>query len=229
MFLRRRSRQVECFDDPTRPAADVARDYAQLDRVNRLFRHADPFTRLLQRDPRSPRWQNAAVLEIGAGTGGLATELLAWSRRRGWAWAYTCLDSNPVGIAANPIPCKVLGDALQLPFPDGTFDLVLASQMTHHLDDPGVIVHLREAWRVTRGSMIISDLHRNLFLLSLVTVTSPILRLSRQLCADGRLSVRRGFRTGEWRRAARAAGIPDARVDVQVQFGCRIVLSAGRP
>ena len=55
----------------------------------------------------------------------------------------------------------VTGSALQLPFADGSFDLVVASQMTHHLTDEEVVQHWREAWRVTRDAIFICDLHRN--------------------------------------------------------------------
>ncbi len=226
MSLRFRSRQAESFDEPGRPPAEVAGDYSQLDRVNRFFRHADPFTRLLLRADRPGRWRQAAVLEIGAGAGGLAVELDHWARQRGWRWEFTCLDQSPVALQLNPMPGKVLGDAVALPFADQAFDLVLASQMTHHLDDEGVIRHFREAWRVTRQVMIISDLQRAPFLFALVSVAGPLLGLSRRMRADGRLSVRRGFRVEEWEIAARQAGIHAARVTVQ--FGCRIVLWADR-
>lgn len=226
MFLRHRSRQAECFDELSRPLTDIARDYAELDRVNRVFRHADPFVRILSRAPRPERWRRAEILEIGAGSGGLAQELAAWAEQRGWSWAFTCLDLNPAALQLNPLPRKVRGEATALPFADGSFDLVIASQMTHHLEDEAVVRHFREAWRVTRQGLLISDLHRHPLLLALVSLAAPCLGLSARMRADGRLSVRRGFRVDEWRAAARTAGIP--RAEVSVQFGCRIVLWADR-
>lgn len=59
------------------------------------------------------------VLEVGAGVGQLAIELQEWAARRGWAWEFTCLDLNTVGIEQNPIPRKVVGDATNLPFAEG--------------------------------------------------------------------------------------------------------------
>lgn len=229
MSLRHRSRQAECFDELTRPAAEIGEDYVQLGRVNRLFRHADPFTRRLARTGPSDRWRQLSILEVGAGDGGLAVELATWAGRRGWTWEFTCLDLSPAALALNPVPRKVLGDATALPFADASFDLVIASQMTHHLDDAEVVGHFREAWRVARQGILVSDLHRNRFLLTVVTVASRCLGLSRRMRSDGRLSVRRGFRIAEWEAAAHAAGISGA--VVQVQFGCRIVLWAdrGRP
>jgi len=226
MFLRGRSRQAEYFDAPERPAEEIRDDYAGLARVNRFFRHADPFVRTLAQLPRPERWREARVLEVGAGTGGLARELGEWAGRQGWSWEFTCLDTCEVALAANPIPRKVRGDATALPFPDRSFDLVIASQMTHHLEDADVVRHFGEAWRVARQGVLISDLHRGLFLYSLFSLMALPLRLNARLRSDGRLSVRRGFRREEWLQSARAAGIPDPRVTVQ--FGCRIVLWAGR-
>jgi SAM-dependent methyltransferase len=228
VFLRHRSRETETFDDLSRPLPEMVKDYAQLTRINRLFRPASPFMRLIEGDGRPGRWRRASVLEIGAGAGELAEELQQWAGRRGWSWEFTCLDLNPAALRLNPLPRKVQGNATQLPFPDGCFDLVIASQMTHHLDDDGVILHFREAWRVTRRAVALSDLHRNLLLLGTVAVCGAIMGLSRRMQADGRLSVRRGFRVGEWMEAARAAGIPLEAVTLLVHFGCRILLWADR-
>jgi len=224
MFLGRRSRQAECFDDQGRPAEEIARDYAQLAQINRVFRHADPFWRRFATEPLDSPWRHAEVLEVGAGVGQLAVELRSWAAGRGWKWEFTCLDLSTIGIERNPIPRKLVGDATCLPFADESFDLVMASQMTHHLSDDGVVAHLREGWRVTRGRLIVSDLHRNPFLYALVRIVTPCMRLAPHLIADGLLSVRRGFRVGEWQEMARAAGIEGARVTVD--FGCRIVLDA---
>lgn len=227
MFLSHRSRQAECFDEPDRPRESVLRDYAQLERLNRLFRHADPFTRRIARDHPASRWQKARVLEVGAGSGQLSLELQSWASQQGWSWDFTCLDLNPCAIDLNPIPHKCVGDATRLPFPDQSFDLVIASQMTHHLDEAGVIAHFHEAWRVAKHRVLISDLHRNAFLFTVIALIAPWLGVSRRLLADGLLSVRKGFRVGEWHSLATQAGIRGARVSID--FGCRIVLDAVKP
>ncbi|MFN2505949.1 MAG: class I SAM-dependent methyltransferase [Acidimicrobiales bacterium] len=46
------------------------------------------------------------------------------------------------------------GDAARLPFPEGSFDLVLAIEVLEHLDDPAAA--LAEIGRVARGSVILS-------------------------------------------------------------------------
>ena len=51
-----------------------------------------------------------------------------------------------------------------------------------------------------------------------------LLRINRTLRNDGLISVRRGFRLGEWRELAARAEIPDAKI--WLYYGTRIVLQA---
>ena len=224
MFLRHRSTQAEYFDLPGRPEPEVAASFQDLTRLNRLFRFAHPFQAVL------PRWLGAGncerleILDVGAGTGLLGKTLTEWARRRGWQWRFTNLDNNPVALKIGRQPDSVVGSALQLPFPDGSFDLVVASQMTHHLSNAEVVTHWREAWRVTRDAVFISDLHRNPGLYALLWLTLHLIRANPALLEDGLISVRRGFRRGEWRELAARAGIPAA--NVWRYHGTRIVMQA---
>ena len=87
------------------------------------------------------------ILDVGAGTGLLGKKLTAWARQQGWEWRFTNLDTNPLALKIGNQPDGVVGSALQLPFDDSSFDLVVASQMTHHLTDEEIVTHWREAWR----------------------------------------------------------------------------------
>lgn len=56
------------------------------------------------------------------------------------------LDSAEVGADASGQPVR--GDALQLPFPDGTFDHIIASEVLEHIpDDEGAIAELTRVLR----------------------------------------------------------------------------------
>lgn len=212
MFLRQRSTQTEYFDLPDRTEAEIATEFRELNRVNALFRFSHPFESVL------PRWlgrencENLRILDVGAGTGLLGQTLTAWAQQQGWTWHFTHLDSNPVALKLGGQPDSVVGSALQLPFADGSFDLVVASQMTHHLTDEQVVAHWREAWRVTRDAIFISDLHRNALLYTLVWLTMRLMRSDRNTFEDGLISVRRGFQLDEWRELAGRAGIPATKV-----------------
>src|SRR6266545_3283680 len=83
----------------------------------------------------------ARILEVGCGPGHLSTRLA----RRGVAVMGVDLDPAMVERArANAarrsdngrVPSFVLGDAASLPFPDGSFDLVVSTFSLHHWSDP---------------------------------------------------------------------------------------------
>ena len=224
MFLSARSTQAEYLDSQALGAEEVKKSFRELERINRLFLHTDPFQRLIVPWLGAERSQALTILDLGAGDGSLGRALELWSARQGFTWKVTSLDLNPHALRLNARRRNVRASVLALPFPDDCFDLVMASQMTHHLSDGDVAQHFREAWRVTRDALFVNDLHRNGALLAMVWVAGYLTRLSPSMRSDGLLSVRRGWRLAEWRELARKAGIPKA--DVSLYFGSRIFLRA---
>jgi SAM-dependent methyltransferase len=224
MLLRERSNQAEYFDLPDRSEPEVTAAFRDLNRANSLFRFSHPFEAVLPRWLGQKNCERLDILDVGAGTGLLGKTLTEWAQQRGWQWRFTNLDNNPLALKIGGQPNGVVGSALQLPFADGSFDLVVASQMTHHLTDEEIVTHWREAWRVTRDAMFICDLHRNALLYALVWLTLHLMRADRTVLEDGLISVRRGFRRDEWRALAARAKIPAA--NIWRYHGTRIVLQA---
>ncbi|MEV4673702.1 class I SAM-dependent methyltransferase [Actinomadura sp. NPDC049382] len=95
------------------------------------------------------------VLDIGCGEGALSAALPRPAPLR-----LVGLDASAELLRAHPGP-RVRGDALRLPFRDGTFDAAVAVNLLYHLDDPGLA--LREARRVLApGAMLlVSAICRN--------------------------------------------------------------------
>jgi SAM-dependent methyltransferase len=99
----------------------------------------------------------AQVLEVGCGPGHLALRLA-----RDHGLDVTGLDLDPAmieraransersGVDADPQPAFVVGDVASLPFPDGSFDLVVSTLSLHHWADPAA--GLAEIGRVLRPS-----------------------------------------------------------------------------
>ena len=225
MFLSRRATQAEYTDSPHLPLEEVAENYRQLARVNRVLGFADLFTRHLTRWLGREHCRHLRILDVGAGDGSLGRAMTRWAGRRGWVWRVTNLDMNGFALRLNPDGHNVRGHVTALPFADDTFDVVVASQMTHHLADrDDVARHFREAWRVSRDAVCISDLHRNAGSYGCLWVLLHLLRLSPPMRQDGLLSIKRGWRMAEWNELARQAALPEARI--WLYYGARIVLQA---
>jgi len=139
----------------------------------------------------------------------------------------TNLDLNVCALQLNPGGRNVAGTVGALPFSDDSFDVVIASQMTHHLTDEEAVQHFREAWRVTRNALFLTDAHRNAGAMAVIWGVLRLMRVTPQFLSDGMLSVRRSWRVGEWRALAARAGISSARV--WLYYGSRVMLQARKP
>ncbi|HHY86846.1 MAG TPA: methyltransferase domain-containing protein [Verrucomicrobia bacterium] len=229
MFFRRRATQAEYFDLPGRPRAEMLESYEALASVNRLFVFAEPFQRLLTQFLGHENCRSLSILDLGAGDGSLGELLTDWAAKtHGWAWTFTNLDISIEALQLGGPARRIAGSALALPFIDNSFDLVIGSQMTHHLvREQDVVQHLREAWRVCRRGVFLSDLHRNPVLYTLLWVLFHIRRYPKHFREDGLLSVKRGFRVNELRDLALRAGVSSPHV--RLYRGSRIVLAAMKP
>ncbi len=224
MFLVRRSGQAEYFDSPERTAAEVRMHYDWLNRINRLTRFERPFRIWIPRLLGEAGCGQLSVLDVGAGDGELGRALTGWAAGRGWEWRFTDLDLSSHACGMNPNRSKREGSALALPFEDGSFDVVVATTMTHHLGtDEEVIQHFREADRVARRLVLVCDMQRNPVFLVLLGMLLVVKGAPREFRRDGMLSVRRGWRAGEWRGLVERAGLRGAQV--WAEHGSRVLLA----
>jgi ubiquinone/menaquinone biosynthesis C-methylase UbiE len=125
----------------------------------------------------------------------------------------------------NPGITIVRGDAMQLPFADGSFDYVITSMFLHHLDDADVVRVLREMDRVARRGIIAADLlrHRRAYAwITLFTLwANPMVR------HDARVSVAQAFTKKEVLALRDRAGLNYT--DYFRHFGHRFVLAGQKP
>jgi ubiquinone/menaquinone biosynthesis C-methylase UbiE len=223
MFLSRRATQAEYFDTE-RPLAELEQFYQALASINSLFLVGEPFQRYIPRLLGHENVRQLSVLDLGAGDGSLGRSLRNWAARKGWTWRVVNVDSNVSALGLSGSGLNIAASVLALPFRDISFDVVIASQMTHHLDEVDVTRHLNEAWRVARRAVVISDLHRNAALYCALWMVCLVARFPRSFRADALLSVKRGWRVFELAELARKAGLNGARTSLY--FGSRVVLQA---
>jgi SAM-dependent methyltransferase len=223
MFLSRRSTQAEYFD-VERSTAELAGFFRSLGRVNRLLGFSEPFERLLPRILGEANCQEVWILDLGAGDGMLGRNLVEWASDRGWQWCVTNLDLNVAALALNPAGRNVAGSAFALPFRTDSFDVVIASQMAHHLSDEDLVRLLREAWRVGRRGFLICDLHRTLLVYCTLWLLLRAQNHTGPFYHDALLSVKRGWRLGELGQLAATAAIPG--LQVGVEWRSRVILKA---
>jgi ubiquinone/menaquinone biosynthesis C-methylase UbiE len=220
MFLSERTTQAEYFDEPRSPS-EQASFYASLRQVNRLCVYAQPFKSTIPELLGPAACKELTLLDLGAGDGDLGRVLTGWASLRGWHWQFTSLDLSPEALQMGA-GCRVAASVLDLPFAENSFDVVVASQMTHHLAPEQVVRHLRESWRVARRAVMVSDLHRNAFLYFSLKTLLMFGTHAPEFVSDALLSVRRGWRLGELRNLAKAAGLESS--NVRLYFGTRILL-----
>ncbi|HQL93175.1 MAG TPA: class I SAM-dependent methyltransferase [Candidatus Hydrogenedentes bacterium] len=165
-----------------------------------------------------------AVLDIGFARGDLLRAVAETGAR-----AFG-LDYSPAAcrIARRTAPAAALarGDAMRLPFADGSFDRVFAGDILEHQDREGGVLLLREMWRVLKpGGFLLAHTTPNRHFRTIVwPLARPLLRRMAPDTArdvDGQFAVMdrvhlHEYTPGGLRRAALDAGLPRAGLRVWV-------------
>ncbi len=166
-----------------------------------------------------PRGTRLTLLDIGTGAGDLPLRAVAWAARR----AITLI---PFGVERHPAAARLarqqgvptlLGCVSALPVRAGGVDIVIASQLVHHLAPPAIVDCCRAANAISRHGVIIADLRRSPVALAGFWLGSRLLGFDAATKADGLTSVRRGFTATELAGLLRQAGMP-ARVEQRLGF-----------
>lgn len=206
-----RSNETELMDDLSRPDSEFVEAYSELTAINKHLGGIRAVERFLPEDA-------MLVLDVAAGGCDVGEALV--SRRQ---CRVVSLDMNPRGLKLADQTVPVVGDALQLPFADNTFDAVICSLFFHHLTNSECVSVLREMWRVARRIVIVNDLHRNRVAHASIRILSALFSRSTMFRNYAAASVRRAFRPAELGAVAEKAGVP---ARVHRSFPYRLVLVA---
>lgn len=202
----------------------------QVAQVNRLlgglraFHHAlRPF--LVNAGDHSP--SALRLLDVGTGNAELPLHLLEWSAARGAHWHLVGLDRHPeiapiarARVAAGGGGVEIVrADALQLPFRDGSFDIVICALVLHHFGDNAAVQLVREMGRVARIAVLVNDLERSRpAAVGAHLLSRTLWRGNRLTRHDGPASVAAAFTAQELVRIGEEAGLVDVAVERHFPF-----------
>lgn len=200
--LRTRIIKPELMDDA--PEAQVVPCLRDLVRINRWFGGHGVLLRMLGSVARPA--DGFTLLDVGAATGDTAAAIAgSFPGAR-----VISLDRDFLHVSKGR-GNRICGDGFRLPVRSGAVDFVFCSLFLHHFEDERVVEFLREAARVARRAVLISDLERRLAPYVFLPATRWLFRWCDLTLHDGRISVAAGFRSGELLRLAKQAGLGTAR------------------
>ncbi len=185
----------EILDSPDCPPIEVEKSLRDLSRINRWFGGVATTRKLIERVAAATGKKHFSLLEVAAGHGEVPKMAARQLARQGITLELTMLDRmHSHMLSGNRLSGdhSVVADALALPFPDNSFDLVSSSLFVHHLEPTGVTLFANEALRVSRVAVLINDLIRHPLHLALVYAGWPLMR-SHVSRVDGVASVRRAY------------------------------------
>jgi len=229
--FRERSNDLEHLDIGDYTPEEYEGCIVELQRINQWLGDARALRLSLLADIKQAYLRSFSVLDVAAGSGELLRVAADWARRNKLKGSFTALELNARSAKAVLESSSGLGeidsirgDALRLPFADGSFDYSISSLFTHHLDDREVMLALRELKRVARRRIFIIDLHRHPIAYYFYRTVGRLFLHNRLIREDGALSILRSFKPQELINLASKAGLDDVRIERR--FPYRLVLSA---
>jgi len=217
---------AELLDDPHAEPAAVRAQLADIARLNRLFGGTravvdalEPFfkragAREALKDSltvagggkRERRW---TLVDVGTGCGDIPCAAAACARRYGIALSLVGIERIPAAARSARAAglTAVLADGGALPLGPGAVDVVIASQVLHHLPRELAVRWIASFDRVARRAVVLADLRRSRVAMAGVWMASFGLGFRRQTRHDAVLSVRRGYAVEEFSDLLREAGV----------------------
>jgi SAM-dependent methyltransferase len=208
---------AELLDTDNGSPAEVAAALLDIHHINRRFGGISTSVSLIETIAKELGKTSLSWLEVAAGSGETIKAVRQELSSKGIRLDLTLLDRarTHVGNGNNHDVQVVVGDALALPFPDASFDLVGCNLFAHHLSPDQIVQFGREGLRVSREAFIINDVVRHLLHLAFVYAGMPSFR-SRLTRHDAPASVRQAYTIEEMRALLVRAGA--SRVEIRRHY-----------
>src|SRR5437764_815446 len=146
--FKRRSHELERLDTGDYTPDEYRRWLREMELIHGVFGEAKALKRSLYRDIRSESNGAVPILDVGPGSGGLLRQIGRWVRDKKTFLAGLEIEPRAARAMESAGVVSIQGNALELPFRDGSFDYVFCTLFLHHLDDISAIRLLREMARV---------------------------------------------------------------------------------
>jgi ubiquinone/menaquinone biosynthesis C-methylase UbiE len=214
--LERDADAVEMMDRPS-SFGELAGALRAITQLNRFFggrrltlRHVRRLLAALPAD------RLVTVLDVGAGAADIPVALARWARRRGRRIRVLALDRDSATLtyargyaAAYPEITLVQGDALALPVPPGSVDVVISAMTLHHLQPEEAVRYLAEIDTVSRLGWVVNDLVRGRVAHRLVWAATRLFSRNAMARHDGPMSILRSYTPSELASLCEKAGLFD--------------------
>lgn len=200
---------TELLDDPAANSGAVRRQLGDIARLNRWFGGVACVVRSLEPVFRRAGPGAWTLLDIGTGCGDIPRAVARAARRYG-------ISITPIGLERIPTAAllaraaglaAVVGDGNAMPFRHRAADVVLASQVLHHLSRQTARRWIAALDALARRAVVIADLRRSHAAMAGVWFATLAMGMSASTRHDAVLSLRRGYKKEELQGLMQAAGV----------------------
>ena len=199
---------TELLDDPLADPSAVQLSLRNIARANRWFGGQaavrSGLTSLLP-FPGS----TVTLLDVGTGSGDIPAMARHWAERHGLVLRPLGLERHIAAahLAASTGLPMIQGCGGSLPLADNSVDVVIVSQVAHHLDRKSFITLVNECVRVARHGVVLADLRRSWLAARIWRPVGWLLRFDEYTIVDGITSLHRGYTVSELKALLEASGV----------------------
>jgi hypothetical protein len=211
----------ELLDDPRADPVAVGRELRDIARLNAWFggtravvRELEPVFRHASQLQHATFRITWTLLDIGMGLGDIPRAVLAAARRYGIPLRLIGIELNRTAArlardSDRVVPLSaIVADGGAPPFAPRSVDIVVVSQVLHHLARSVAIRWIAACDRLARRAVVIADLHRSRLAMAGVWTAGLALGMSRLTRRDAVVSLQRGYTRAEFVAMLREAGVP---------------------
>ena len=206
----------ELLDDPRADPVAVGKELRDIARLNAWFggtravvRELEPFFERSRRESGNGKRETWTLLDVGTGSGDIARAAVAPARRHG-------VELTPMGMDLSRTAARlaragglavIVADGSWLPLGPRSVDVIVASQVLHHVPRAVAVRWIATFDRAARRAVVLADLRRSRAAMAGVWAASVGLAMSGVTRHDAVVSLKRGYTTGELDAMLQEAGV----------------------